>query len=158
MMPNLPDTHAMPRAHIWVTRRGVKVDRMASAWLIRRFIDPDASFRFAPGNDYAPVANEVRFDMFPAEHTHEDGLCTFEVLCDRFGVTPPGIQALREIIHDLDMRESRHRRAEAPGIGRVLEAIAAAHAEDLDRIARASALFDDLLFLYARNEAEARDA
>ena len=64
----------------WVTREGVHVDRIASAWLIRRFIDPEASFKFVPSKGYQPGPGELRFDMFEAEFTHEGDRCTFEVL------------------------------------------------------------------------------
>ena len=63
-----------------MTRQGVHVDRIASAWLIRRFIDPEARFKFVPAKGYAPQPGELRFDMFEAEFTHEGDRCTFEVL------------------------------------------------------------------------------
>jgi hypothetical protein len=71
------------RGKTWVTRGGVHIDRIASAWLIRRFIDSDASFKFVPAKGYQPRAGELRFDMFDAEYTHEGDQCTFEVLCTR---------------------------------------------------------------------------
>jgi hypothetical protein len=61
------------KGRIWVTRRGVRIDRIASAWLIRRWIDPDANFRFVAAPNYQPREREVRFDMFEAEFTHENG-------------------------------------------------------------------------------------
>src|SRR5471032_3668814 len=64
---------------VWVTRQGVQVDRIASAWLIRRFIDPGARFKFVPGPGYAPQPGELRFDMFEGEFTHRGDRCTFEV-------------------------------------------------------------------------------
>src|SRR5215470_18540835 len=68
------------QGRVWVTRKGIHVDRMASAWLIRRFIDKDARFKFVAGKDYRPGRGELRFDMFEAEFTHEGDRCTFEVL------------------------------------------------------------------------------
>jgi len=67
----------------WVTRKGVHVDRIASAWLIRRFIDPNARFKFVAAKGYRPEQEELRFDMFDAEFTREGDLCTFEVLVER---------------------------------------------------------------------------
>ena len=64
----------------WVTRTGVHIDRIASAWLIRRFIDEEATFKFVPAKGYVPEQGELRFDMFEAEFSHEGDLCTFEVL------------------------------------------------------------------------------
>src|SRR4030095_2125590 len=78
----------------WVTRTGVHVDRLASAWLIRRFIDPDARFKFVPAKGYRLEDGELRFDMFDAEFTHEGDLCTFEVLLERMSI---GDRALRRL-------------------------------------------------------------
>src|SRR2546427_570216 len=74
-----------PRGAMWVTREGVYVDRIASAWLIRRFIDSEARFKFVRPEGYRPQPGEIRFDMFQAEYTHEGEACTFETLIKRFG-------------------------------------------------------------------------
>ena len=74
------------RGRTWVTRKGIFVDRIASAWLIRRFIDPDARFRFVARGRPSRTKGELRFDMFEAEFTHEGDRCTFETLLDRFGL------------------------------------------------------------------------
>jgi len=71
----------------WVTREGVHVDRIASAWLIRRFIDPQARFKFVPSRGYVPRKGEIRFDMADAEYTHVGDDCTFQTLVRRFGRT-----------------------------------------------------------------------
>jgi hypothetical protein len=64
----------------WVTREGVNVDRIASAWLIRRFIDEEARFKFVAARGYSPRTGELRFDMFEAEYTHVGEDCTFQTL------------------------------------------------------------------------------
>ncbi|WP_242342891.1 chromate resistance protein ChrB domain-containing protein [Anaeromyxobacter terrae] len=128
----------------WVTRTGIKVDRMASAWLIRKFIDPEARFKFVPAKGYRPEEGELRFDMFESEFTHEGELCTFEVLVQRFGLTDPALRAIAEIVHDIDVKDAKYGREEAPGIGQLVAGIAAAHADDEQRLARGAALFDDL--------------
>ena len=92
------------RGRTWVTRQGVHVDRIGSAWLIRRFIDPDARFKFVPGKGYRPDEGELRFDMFQAEFTHEGDKCTFEVLLDRAALKDSALRAIAEIIHDIDLR------------------------------------------------------
>ena len=140
--PTMPLAAAQGRT--WVTRTGIKVDRMASAWLIRKFIDPGARFRFVPAKDYQPQARELRFDMFDAEFTHEGDLCTFEVLVRRFGLDDPGLRHLAEIVHDIDLKDAKFGREEAPGIGQLVAGIAAAHADDEERLARGTALFEDL--------------
>ena len=74
------------RGKTWVTRKGIHVDRMATAWLVRRFIDPDSKIKFVPAKGYQPLADELRFDMFEAEFTHEGDRCSMEVLLDRTGI------------------------------------------------------------------------
>jgi len=132
------------RGRTWVTRAGIKVDRMASAWLIRKFIDPQARFKFVPAKGYPPQKGELRFDMFEAEFTHEGDLCTFEVLLERFGLNDPALQAIAEIVHDVDVKDAKYGREEAPGVGQVVAGIAAAHPGDEARLERGSALFEDL--------------
>jgi hypothetical protein len=122
---------------------------MASAWLIRRFIDPKARFKFVPAKGYRPEEGELRFDMFEAEFTHEGDLCTFEVLVQRFGLADPALRAIAEIVHDIDVKDAKYGREEAPGIGQLVAGIAAAHADDEERLARGAALLDDLHALHA---------
>jgi hypothetical protein len=149
--PTMPVEAAQGRT--WVTRSGIKVDRMASAWLIRKFIDPRARFKFVPTKDYRPQPRELRFDMFDAEFTHEGDLCTFEVLLQRFGLDDPGLRQVAEIVHDIDLKDAKFGRDEAAGIGQLVSGIAAAHADDEERLARGTALFDDL---YAAQAAASR--
>lgn len=132
------------RGKTWVTRRGVHVDRMASAWLIRRFIDPDARFRFVDPDGYRPGPDEVRFDMFEAEFTHEGDRCTFEVLSMRAVPEDAALRAVAEIVHDIDLRDGKFGRSEAAGIERLIAGIQAAHPSDSDRLARAAEVFEGL--------------
>jgi hypothetical protein len=132
----------------WVTRSGIKVDRMASAWLIRKFIDPGARFKFVPAKGYAPAEGELRFDMFEAEFTHEGELCTFEVLAQRFGIDDPALRVIAEIVHDIDVKDAKYGRDEAPGVGQLVAGIAASHPDDEARLARGAALFDDLYAVF----------
>jgi len=136
----------------WVTRKGIYIDRMASAWLIRRFIDPDARFKFVPGKGYKPRPGEVRFDMFEADFTHEGDHCTFEVLIDRLGIDDAALTPLAEIVHDIDLKDSKFGREETVGIERLIAGIAMAHKEDETRLARASFIFDDLYEYFKRKE------
>jgi hypothetical protein len=132
------------RGRTWVTRRGIKVDRMASAWLIRRFIDRGARFRFVAGQGCRARAGEIRFDMFQAEFTHEGDLCTFEVLLRRFGLDDPALQAVGEIVHDVDLKDGKFGRPEASGLDRLVAGIALRHAGDEARLAQGGAAFDAL--------------
>jgi hypothetical protein len=128
----------------WVTREHVQVDRIASAWLIRRFVDPAARFKFVASRSYAPRAGEVRFDMFEGEFTHEGDRCTFEVLLLRAGLDDPALGAIGEIIHDIDLKDGKYGREETAGIRTVMSGIAAAHRDDEQRLARGAAVLDDL--------------
>jgi hypothetical protein len=132
----------------WVTRTGIKVDRMASAWLIRKFIDPKARFKFVPAKGYEPQKGELRFDMFEAEFTHEGDLCTFEILVRRFGLADPALRQIAEIVHDIDVKDSRYGREEAAGVAQLIAGIAATHSSDEERLTRGSTLFDDLHAAY----------
>lgn len=129
---------------VWTTRRGVFVDRMASAWLIRRFIDPAARFRFVAEEGYRPEPGELRFDMFDAEFTHEGDRCTFETLIARFALADAALAWLGEIVHDIDLRDAKFGHPESAGIERVLRAIATASADDATSIDRAAQLLDSL--------------
>lgn len=139
------------RRRTWVTRQNIHVDRIACAWLIRRFIDPDARFLFVPGKSYEPKAGELRFDMFDAEFTHEGDKCSFEVLLERFGLSDPGLRAIAEIIHDIDLKDGKFGRPDADGVARVLSALALSARDDEERVTRGSALFEDLHRLYGRH-------
>jgi len=138
------------RGRRWVTRAGVHVDRIASAWLIRRFIDPEATFGFVTGADAGPQEGELRFDMFEAEFTHEGEECTFEVLLRRFGIEDLALRRIAEIVHDLDLKDSRFARPEAAGLDRLIAGIALRHAEDESRLRDGAEVFEALYESFAR--------
>jgi len=135
---------AAPRGRTWVTRTGVYVDRIASAWLIKRFVDPEARFRFVPPKGYRVEPGELRFDMYEGEFMHEGDRCTFETLCRHFQLNDDGLTAIGEIVHDIDCKDDKFDRPETPGLQMVLDGIAAAHADDETRLARGAAMLDDL--------------
>jgi len=132
------------RGKTWVTRQSVHIDRIASAWLIRRFIDPEAQFKFVAGKGYQAQENELRFDMFEAEFTHEGDKCTFEVLLDRIALKDVGLQAIAEIIHDIDLKDNKFGREEAAGIRTLIDAIAVTTTNDSERIVRGAGVCNDL--------------
>jgi hypothetical protein len=129
----------------WVTRRDIHVDRMASAWLIRRSIDPEARFKFVAPRGYEPQAGELRFDMYRAEYSHEGERCTFQVLLQRFGLADPALEAIGELIHDIDCKDAKYGRAETAGIAALISGIAEAERDDAARMARSGPVFDGLL-------------
>jgi hypothetical protein len=136
--------------HTWVTRKGVHVDRIASAWLIRRFVDAAARFRFADSQSPAAAPGELRFDTVGGEFTHEGDRCTFETLAARLGLGDPAVLQIAEIVHDIDLKDGKFGRAEAAGILQLVDGLALAHADDLDRLDRGFALFDDLYESFRR--------
>jgi hypothetical protein len=133
-----------PQGRTWVTREGVFVDRIASAWLIRRFIDRQATFNFVPARGYTPRQGELRFDMYDAEYTHEGDRCTFETLLVRFGLDDPALHALAEIVHDIDCKDAKYDRPEAPGLESILAGLVRAQPDDARRVELGSALMDAL--------------
>ncbi len=132
------------KGRVWVTRQGVQIDRIASAWLIRRFIVQGARFKFVPGTGYAATAGELRFDMFEGEFTHRGDRCTFEVLLAEAGLDDPALGAIGEIIHDIDLKDGKYGREEAAGIRTLIAGIASSHNDDNQRLERGGAVFDDL--------------
>ena len=129
---------AVPRGSLWVTRPGPKVDRMASAWLIRRFIDPEARFAFAP----EPGA--IRFDTYEGEFTHDGDRCTFEVLLAHFGLTDPALQAVGEVVHDIDIKDGKFGRPETAGIAAIVAGIVATTEDGAERLARGAVVVEGL--------------
>ena len=128
----------------WVTRAGVFIDRIASAWLIRRFIDHTPTFKFVSPTGYRPQGGELRFDMYDGEYSHEGDRCTFEVLLERFSLNDPALGAIGEIVHDIALKDAKFNRAETAGVQSVVTGIANKYSDDADRIANGSAVFDAL--------------
>jgi hypothetical protein len=128
----------------WVTRKNVYVDRIACAWLIRRFVDPTARFKFVDSKKYKPLPNELRFDMFDAEFTHAADLCSFEVMIRRLGLDPKLLATLAEVVHDIDLREEKFGRPETAGLKMLFSAIVTAHPGDEERIEIGGNILDDL--------------
>jgi len=137
------------RGRTWVTRTGVHVDRIASAWLIQRFIDPEARFRFVRSDDPA-VPGELRFDMFEADFTHEGDLCTFEVLLRRFGLKDRALAWIGEIVHDVDLKDGKFNHQETVGIDHLIAGIAMRHKDDEARLRDGAAVLEGLYEYFKR--------
>lgn len=135
---------------VWVTREHLFVDRLACAWAIRRFVDPDARFKFVPAQGYRPQPGELRFDMFEGEIGHEGDKCSLEVLIGRAGLEHDmALRAIAEIVHDIDLKDDKFGRPETPGILLLLKGLCSPDRPDEHRIARATAIFNDLYESYA---------
>jgi hypothetical protein len=127
----------------WITRPRPGVDRFASAWLIRRFIDGSARFVFGSSPEKHPDA--IPFDMYQSGgFKHEGEQCTFEVLVERFGVADVAVRAIGEIVHDLDLKAERFQSPHAPTIGALVEGLRASIADDDRLLDRGIGLFEAL--------------
>ena len=126
----------------WVTRPRPHVDRIASAWLIKRFIDPEAQFLFAPPDELP--ADAIPFDALGAEFGHQGEDCTFETLLKRFGLRERRLAHLAEIVHEVDLRDQKFHRDEARGIDLTIRALLAALKDDQQVLAHGLTLFDGL--------------
>ena len=122
------------RGRRWVTRPRPHVDRLGSAWLIKRFIDPDAEFVFARPDEFPPDA--IPFDALGAEFGHQGEDCTFETLIKRCGLRDERLRELAEIVHEVDLRDDKYRRAEARGIDLAIRGLLAALKDDHAALAR----------------------
>jgi hypothetical protein len=136
---------------LWATRPRPGVDRMSSAWLIRRFIDPRARFAFAPDRDSLPAPDAVAFDMFGVDFSHRGDGCTFETLCADFAIAEPAVARIAAIVHDLDLKESRYGAAEAPTVDTIIVGLQLATADDDELLERGITLFESLYRTFARS-------
>jgi hypothetical protein len=137
----------------WVTRRNLHIDRLACAWLIKRFIDRRARFFFMSDDEEAEGG--IRFDMFGAELTHEGEDCTFETMLKRFGLDgDAGLRAIAEIVHDIDLKDLKFNRLEAAGLNAVVTGLAAMLKDDRKLVQQGSSVFDGLYALLCERAAK----
>lgn len=130
---------------IWTTREHIHIDRLCSAWLIRRFIDPKARFVFAPETKLPKDA--IPFDVFGAEFSHHGEDCTFETLLKAFQLKDKALAVIAEIVHDIDVKDQKFGRPEAAGIDAVVRALAEAFKDD-HKILAAGATLLNALYAY----------
>ena len=130
-------------ARVWVTRPRPGVDRMASAWLIRRFIDAQARFAFAADRNTLPH-DVVPFDMFGVEFSHHGDNCTFETLCFVFGIQHAAVGRVAAIVHDLDLKDERFGAPEAPTVAAMIDGLQLANSDDDALLVEGMRLFDSL--------------
>lgn len=130
----------------WVTRPRPHVDRLACAWLIRRFINPTAEIRYATRSE----SREIGFDMRDVEFGHEGNSCTFETMMAAFGLKEPGLQSLAEIVHEIDLRDGRYARPETAGLELILKGWLQAGLPDKEIEQRGIELFEGLFTALSR--------
>ena len=117
----------------WVTRERPKTDRIACPWLIRRFIDPEAEFLYVPADDVLEVAERegaLSYDAPGARYTHRDGLCSFEVLVEEYGIEDPAVRLLARIVHGADVAEDVDATPQSAGLKAVAEGFSYLVADD----------------------------
>ena len=134
---------------IWATRRHVHIDRTACAWLIRRFIDPEAWFLFVDDPDEVP-ADATPFDMRGVELGHRDGRCSFETILARYELHDPALARIGQLVHEADIGDEHYDAPEAPGIDALLRGLALSARDDLRMIEQTAPLYDALYDLWSR--------
>ena len=134
----------------WMTRRNLHIDRLASAWLIRQFIDKRPRFYFVA--EGATVAGAIPFDMYGAEFTHHGEDCTFETILKRFGLSnSKGLREIGEIVHDIDLKDDKFHRLEAAGLNAIVNGLGKTLRDDRKLVQQCSAIFDGLYSLLGQN-------
>jgi hypothetical protein len=136
------------RRRMWVTRPRPGIDRMGSAWLIKRFIDPEARFGFV---EQPPATGDaVPFDMFGVEFTHRGEWCTFETMTHTFAIHDSAVERLATIVHDLDLKDARFGAPEASAVGALVEGLQALHADDQALLDQGITMFEALYRTFER--------
>jgi hypothetical protein len=126
----------------WATRRHCHVDRAACAWLIRRFIDPDAEFLFVDDPDEVP-ADATPFDMRGVELSHHAGDCSFETFLRRYELADPVLWEIAKTVHEADIGDERYDAPDAQGLDTLLRGLSMVR-DDHELLALAEPLFDGL--------------
>jgi hypothetical protein len=145
------------RSRLWVTRPRPGVDRMASAWLIRRFIDPEARFGFATQPEAAPP-EAIPFDMFGVEFSHHGAACTFETLCRVFAIDDRAVGRIAAVVHDLDFKDEHFGAPEAATLLLLIEGLEASYSDDEALLAQGMTLFEAFYRAAAPPKASGRPA
>lgn len=130
----------------WVTRRNLHIDRLASAWMIKQFIDKRPRFHFVAEGE--TVEGGIPFDMFGAEFTHHGEDCTFETLIKRFGFSDdPVLCEIAEIVHDIDLKDNKFNRLEAVGINATVRGLSELLKDDRKLLHQCGMIFDGMYAL-----------
>ncbi len=129
---------------LWVTRPRPHLDRTASAWLIRRFVDRDATFAFAPDPEGAGVLDGIPFDLRGVELGHHKGRCSFETILHSHGLTDPALHEIAAMVHDADLDDEKFGSPEAPGLDAMIRGLGLVIEDDHELLALADRLYDGL--------------
>jgi len=127
----------------WMTRRNIHIDRLASAWLIKQFIDKRPRFYFVAEGE--SVEGAIAFDMYGAEFTHHGEDCTFETMLKRFRLSDSkGLREIAEIVHDIDLKDDKFHRLEAAGLNSIINGLSTVLRNDRKLLQQCSGIFDGL--------------
>lgn len=141
----------------WLTRRNLHIDRLASAWLIKQFIDKRPRFYFVAEGE--AVEGAIPFDMFGAEFTHHGEDCTFETMLKRFGLAESeGLRGIAEIVHDIDLKDDKFHRLEANGLNAIIEGLSRVLRDDRKLLQKTGIVFDGLYALLSSASEKKTDA
>ncbi len=133
----------------WVTRRNLHIDRLASAWLIKQFIDKRPRFYFVA--DGETLEDAIPFDTFGAEFTHHGEDCTFETMLKRFGLIGiKGLCEIAEIVHDIDLKDDKFHRLEAMGLNSIIDGMSKVLRNDRKLLQQTSIVFNGLYSLLSK--------
>jgi hypothetical protein len=127
----------------WATRAGVHVDRTACAWLIRRFVDPEAEFVFVHDPDEVP-ADATPFDMRGVELSHRGGACTFETMLASYGIDDPALEDIARIVHEADLDDERFDAPEAAGLDVIVRGLSLVADSDEHMLELTGPIYDGL--------------
>lgn len=134
---------------VWATRAHIHIDRIASAWLIKKYIDKEAKFVFTEENTLPEEA--IPFDTFGAEFGHHGDNCTFETLIKVFRIKDKALQQIAEIVHDIDLKDNKYQRSEAAGIDTTIRSLSNFINDDEKTFEFGSTLFDSLYNHFINN-------
>jgi len=141
----------------WVTREGVKVDRVACPWLIKKFIDSEAQFIFVPADKVIEVAQKegaIPFDVPGVELGHIEGKCSFEAIVTKYKIEDPAIILLAKIVHGADVSKDRYLQPESAGLNAIAEGFRHLGLKDDHEILSKEFIVYDALYAYCLNKAK----
>jgi len=135
---------------LWATRRGCHVDRTACVWLIRRYLDGEATFHFFGDPAEAPEGAEL-FDVAGARLSHRGEDCSFETFLKDYRLEDAVLREIGEIVHDADLMDEKYGRPEADGLDAIVRGMQLALPDDETSPATRTACYDGL-YAYLRRE------
>jgi hypothetical protein len=145
------------KGRVWVTRPRPGIDRIACAWLIRRFIASDARFRFVNTPD-AGKSGDIPFDMSDVEFGHHGSRCTFETLMERFALRSPAVVAISRVVHDLDVKDVRYGMPECAAVARIVDGLRTSYGADAELLEQGVVVIEALYQSFAVDHKRGRSA